>query len=64
MVLRAEWMHDDRWWWAVTDTKTRTEIASSNAPRYADTAYTSGQAARDAAEFEARQHAGALGFGG
>lgn len=62
MVLRAEWMDDDLWWWAVVDAETQSEIASSNVARYSGISYASGVAARDAAEFEARQHAQTLGL--
>jgi hypothetical protein len=51
LLLRAEWMEDDYWWWAVTDKESGVEIASSN--RF-PVAFTSGEQSRREAENAAR----------
>jgi hypothetical protein len=56
LLLRAEWMAGDRWWWAVSDLASGEEIDSSNSDGYVEVAFTSGAAARRAAESAAREH--------
>jgi hypothetical protein len=53
LMLRAEWMDGAYWWWAVSEIATGRELASSNDDRQE---YTSGTAARSAAERIARAH--------
>lgn len=53
LMLRAEWMNDRDWWWAVSDVATGRELASSNDDQRK---YTSGTVARSAAERSARAH--------
>lgn len=54
LLLRAEWMDGDRWWWAVSDRASGKEIDSSN--EHFDIAFTSGDAARRAAEQAAQEY--------
>ena len=54
LLLRAEWMNGSRWWWAVTDVTSGQEIDSSNNEGYFEIEFTSGIAARQAAEKAAR----------
>lgn len=56
LLLRAEWMDGTRWWWAVTDVVSGQEIDSSNNSGYFDVEFTSGSAARHAAEKAAREY--------
>jgi hypothetical protein len=56
LLLRAEWMDGDRWWWAVSDLASGDEIDSSNHDGYFDIKFTSGSAARHAAEQAAYEH--------
>lgn len=56
MLLRAEWMDEDRWWWAVFDLATQEEIDSSNRWASLGMTFDSGEAARLAAEAAAREH--------
>jgi hypothetical protein len=56
LLLRAEWMNDDRWWWAVTDLGQDEEIDSSNYPEYQDIKFNSADAARRAAEWAAQSY--------
>lgn len=56
LLLRAEWMVGDRWWWAVSDIASGEEIDSSNNDGYFEVVFTSGDAARHAAEKAAREH--------
>jgi hypothetical protein len=51
LLLRAEWMDGDEWWWAVTDKETGTEVNSSNRQ---NVQCVSGLHARSAAESAAR----------
>lgn len=53
LLLRAEWMDEEEWWWSVIDRESGEEIASSNRPQ---TASTSGEQARHAAENAARAY--------
>ena len=55
LLLRAELMDDDVWWWAVTDTETELEFDNSN-----ETGLNpkSGESARKAAEAAARKYLG------
>lgn len=53
LMLRAEWMDGTIWWWAVSNIATGRELASSNDDRRE---YTTGAAARSAAELIARAH--------
>lgn len=53
LILRAELMDGARWWWAVSEIATGREIASSNDD---NREWTSGTAARSAAERVARAH--------
>ncbi len=55
LLLRAEWMDGRRWWWAVSEEVSGKEIDSSNNDGYFDVKFTSGSAARDAAETAARE---------
>ncbi len=55
-LLRAEWMDKDIWWWAVSDDETGDEIDSSNNDGYFDVRFTSGAAARQAAERAAKEY--------
>jgi hypothetical protein len=52
-ILRAEWMDEDDWWWAVTVEARNLEIASS---RDHELAPTSGEEARAAAVRAARAY--------
>ena len=53
LMLRAEWMHDRNWWWAVSDMASNQEIKSSNDdPQEC----TSGRVARARAEKVARAY--------
>jgi len=56
LLLRAEWMNGNRWWWAVSDIASGKEIDSSNNEGYFEVVFTSGAAARHAAEKAAREH--------
>lgn len=56
LILRAEWMHRNIWWWAVRDTATGEEVCSSNSKAFGDVKFTSGPAARNAAETAARDY--------
>ena len=56
LLLRAEWMNEDRWWWAVSDIASGQEIDSSNNDGYFDMTFRSGHAARQAAERSANDH--------
>jgi hypothetical protein len=55
LLLRAEWMDDDYWWWAVYDIQDADEpqIDSSNDH---DIQWTSGEQARSEAEAVARRY--------
>lgn len=53
LMLRAEWMDGSHWWWAVSEIAIGRELASSNDDQRE---YTSGAAARSAAERIARAH--------
>ena len=56
LILRAEWMDGDVWWWAVSDISTGDEIDSSNNDSYFGVKFTNGTEARDAAERAAREY--------
>lgn len=56
LLLRAEWMDGRHWWWAVSDATSGQEIDSSNSDGYFASEFTSGSAARQAAEKVARAH--------
>jgi hypothetical protein len=51
LLLRAEWMNSEVWWWAVTDKASCEEVSSSNRQ---DSPCTSAEQARAAAEKAAR----------
>ena len=53
LMLRAEWMDERDWWWAVSEIATGRELASSNDDQRE---YPSGIVARSAAERIARAH--------
>ena len=55
LLLRAEWMDDEIWWWCVYD-ENGEEIASSNSPDAQQC--TTGEYARGAAERSARLYLG------
>lgn len=55
LLLRAEWMDGDRWWWAVSDIASGKEIDSSNNDGYFDVTFNSGDSARRAAEYAANE---------
>lgn len=48
LMLRAEWMDEDYWWWAVYDMDNNEETIDSSNEH--EERYTSGEAARRAAE--------------
>jgi hypothetical protein len=54
-TLRAEWTQRDLWWWCVYDSKSGAELISSN---HSSESFTSGPAARGAAESAARRFLG------
>jgi hypothetical protein len=54
LLLRAEWMAGNRWWWAVRDLASGEQIDSSN--ESLDVTFTSGDAARRAAEKAAQEY--------
>lgn len=56
LILRAEWMDNNIWWWAVSDAETGLEIDSSNNDGYFDVRFASGTAARQAAERAANEY--------
>jgi hypothetical protein len=56
LLLRAEWMAGNRWWWAVSDLASGEEIDSSNNEGYFEVEFTSGDVARHAAEKAAREY--------
>ena len=56
LMLRAESMDRNTWWWAVSDLETGLQIDSSNNDEYLDTRFTNGTEARTAAETAAREH--------
>jgi len=56
LLLRAEWMDGSRWWWAVSEAMSGNEIESSNNSGYFDIEFSSGSAARQAAENSAREY--------
>ena len=58
LILRAEWMYGDSWWWAVLESDTGIEIVSSNNANYAEMKFTTGDEARAAAEQAAREFRG------
>jgi hypothetical protein len=53
LMLRAEWLDEDYWWWAVSDLKTDEIIDSSN--EY-EIKFTGGEAARNKAEAVAKNY--------
>jgi hypothetical protein len=56
LLLRAEWMDEDYWWWSVYDMKdNERQIDTSN--EY-DHRFIGGKAARDAAERSAKKYLG------
>ncbi|MEI3796519.1 MULTISPECIES: hypothetical protein [unclassified Chitinophaga] len=58
LMLRAEWMEKNYWWWAVYDMEKNEEtIDSSN---HYDTKFTNGKVAREKAESIAREYLGSL----
>lgn len=56
LLLHAEWMDGDTWWWAVSDQISGQEIDSSNNDGYFDIRFNSGISARKAAEMAAREY--------
>jgi hypothetical protein len=54
LVLRAEWMDDDYWWWAVYDFE-KNEITIDDSNEY-DDLFIGGEAARSKAENVARNY--------
>ncbi|MBI3520164.1 MAG: hypothetical protein HY062_12530 [Bacteroidetes bacterium] len=58
LMLRAEWMDEEYWWWEVTDMENPTaKIGSSNNE---DTPCIGGQMARQKAEEAARKYLGII----
>lgn len=55
LLLRAEWMDDGIWWWAVYDMSTKDEIQIDASNNY-EIRFTSGEEARRAAEQAARMY--------
>ena len=54
LMLRAEWMDEDYWWWAVYDMGNNEETIDSSNEH--EERYTGGEAARQAAEEVARKY--------
>ena len=55
-LLRAEWMDDNFWWWAISDFETKEEIDSSN--NYSEFQPSTGLEARRLAESAVYEYLG------
>jgi len=56
LMLRAEWMDEDYWWWAVYDMQ-KNEITIDDSNEYEER-FISGEAAREKAESVAKKYLG------
>jgi hypothetical protein len=60
LLLRAEWMDEDNWWWAVYDME-KSEIAIEDSNEY-DQRFIGGEVTRQKAESIAKKYLTELGI--